>query len=136
MKLTARQARARFIDARVARLATAAANGQPHLVPFTFIVSGTTIVHAIDHKPKTSTDLKRLRNIAENGHVAALVDEYSDDWTQLWWARADGNADIRDEVEPAAAELLGLKYSQYQQRPPAGPWVVIRVDRWSGWSAA
>jgi PPOX class probable F420-dependent enzyme len=136
MKLTAEQARARFVDARVARLATAGANGQPHLVPFTFVVSGTTIVHAIDHKPKTSTDLKRLRNIAENGHVAALVDEYSDDWTQLWWARADGTAEIHHEIGRPAAELLGLKYSQYQGRPPAGPWVVIRVDRWSGWSAA
>jgi len=103
------------------------------------VVSGTTIVHAIDHKPKTSTDLKRLRNIAENGHVSALADEYSDDWNELWWARADGTAEIQPEIgpaEPGAAELLALKYSQYQERPPSGPWVVIRVDRWSGWSAA
>ena len=67
--------------------------------------------------------------------VCVLADEYSDDWTQLWWARADGLAEIRDEA-PEFVNLLVAKYPQYQETRPSGPVVVVHVERWSGWSAA
>ena len=59
-------------------------------MPVTFAVLGDIIVIAIDHKPKRSMNLKRLRNIADNPRVSLLVDRYDDDWSQLWWVRADG----------------------------------------------
>lgn len=131
-------ARSRFGAVPVARLATVSAAGEPHLVPVVFAVVGSTIVTAVDHKPKSTPRLRRLRNIAETGRVALLVDEYDEDWTQLWWARADGSARVvaRDEVDPAAVTALIDRYSQYADHPPDGPFVVIDVRRWSGWSAA
>ncbi|WP_034270993.1 TIGR03668 family PPOX class F420-dependent oxidoreductase [Haloechinothrix halophila] len=135
MRLSTGEARRRFTEARVARLATAGADAVPHVVPVTFAVDGDAIVFAVDHKPKTTTALRRLRNIAANPAVSLLVDHYEDDWTRLWWARADGHAQVRTEDPPAVA-LLAAKYPAYAERPPEGPVVRVDVSRWSGWSAA
>ncbi|MEV8613797.1 TIGR03668 family PPOX class F420-dependent oxidoreductase [Amycolatopsis sp. NPDC051373] len=135
MKLSADEARSRFAAARVARLATASASGVPHLVPVTFAVSGSEIVFAVDHKPKSSTALRRLANIAENPSVSWLVDAYSDDWTQLWWARADGVARVVDEGERAErVAWLVAKYPQYASRPPEHAVVSTSVGDWRGWA--
>ncbi|QFY07020.1 TIGR03668 family PPOX class F420-dependent oxidoreductase [Nonomuraea phyllanthi] len=130
------QARARFRGERVARLATASRDGTPHLVPVTFAVAGDRVVIAIDHKPKTTTALRRLRNIRENPHVSLLADHYEDDWARLWWVRADGLARVVEEGperEPAI-DALAAKYGQYREHRPAGPVIVVDVTRWSGWS--
>ncbi len=140
--MTAAEARTRLAGARVAHLATAGADGRPHVVPCTFaVLDDATIVSAIDHKPKRTTALRRLANIAANPQVALLADHYADDWDALWWARADGTARIvAPEAEPelraAAVRSLTARYAPYRERPPDGPLVVIAVRRWSGWSAA
>jgi PPOX class probable F420-dependent enzyme len=122
-----------FCAARAARLATADEHGRPHLVPIVFAVGGAAIYSAVDAKPKTSTALRRLANIAVNPQVSLLVDHYDDDWTRLWWARADGVARVvRDH--PAALESLAARYPQYRAEAPPGPLIVIDVERWSGWS--
>lgn len=133
MRLDPREARTRFAAARVARLATVSADGRPHLVPVTFAVSGDEIVFAVDHKPKSTTALRRLANIAANPQVSFLADAYEEDWTRLWWSRADGTAAIEDSA-PKAVELLRAKYEQYADRAPEGPVVITRVTRWSGWA--
>lgn len=140
--MTAAEARTRLAGARVAHLATADADGRPHVVPCTFaVLDDATIVSAIDHKPKRTTALRRLANIAANPQVALLADHYADDWEALWWVRADGTArvvapDAEPELRAAAVRSLTARYAPYRERPPAGPLVVIGVRRWSGWSAA
>lgn len=125
-------ARARFDSARVARLATVSADGSPHVVPIVFAVAGSRLVTAVDHKPKSTRRLQRLADIAANPRVSVLVDEYADDWSALWWARADGAARVLDTAAEVAA--LVARYPQYRDRPPEGPVIVVEVDRWSGWS--
>jgi PPOX class probable F420-dependent enzyme len=136
----AAEARGRFEAARVARLATVAGDGRPHVVPITFALDGELIVTAVDHKPKRTTALRRLANIAVNPRVALLADEYADDeWARLWWARADGVARVLDpgcDEARAAIELLCERYGQYRDTPPCGPVVAIDVERWTGWRAA
>lgn len=136
MRLEPPEARRRFAEARVARLATVSADREPHLVPITFAVAGDVIYTAVDGKPKSTTKLRRLANIAANPEVAVLVDHYADDWTQLWWARADGAARIAsDDAEVTrAVELLSARYEQYVTEPPTGPVIAVDVRRWSGWS--
>jgi PPOX class probable F420-dependent enzyme len=136
MRLTEEEARRRLTAARVARLATASADGQPHVVPITFAADGDHIYTAVDHKPKTTANLRRLRNIAENPQVSVLADQYSDDWTDLWWARADGRATlVTDPAQTAApVALLTTRYPQYQEFRPDGPVIAITVNRWTGWS--
>jgi PPOX class probable F420-dependent enzyme len=134
--MMATEARALFATARVARLATADAGGRPHLVPICFALDGDRVVTAIDHKPKRTTRLRRLENIAANPAACALADRYDDDWTQLWWARADGTARAVEHGSPEHGRwvaLLAERYPQYRERPPAGPAIVLSVSRWSGW---
>ncbi|MDA0631895.1 TIGR03668 family PPOX class F420-dependent oxidoreductase [Nonomuraea sp. MCN248] len=140
--MDAETARLMFAGARVARLATVGARGKPGLVPVTFAVEGAAegdrIVTAVDHKPKRTGDLRRLRDIRDNPEVALLADHYEDDWTRLWWVRADGRAAVvADGPDRAAAlDALARKYEQYRERRPAGPVIVVRVTRWSGWRYA
>ena len=135
MELSADLARQRFASVSVARLATVGPDGRPHLVPVTFAVQGDRIYTAVDHKPKRTMNLRRLRNIAANPHVAVLADHYDDDWQRLWWVRAEGVARVV-ERDAEGVRLLGLRYRQYRANPPRGPVIVISVNRWAGWSAS
>lgn len=137
--MTSDEARDRFAAARVARLATVGADGAPHLVPITFAVVGDTIVHAVDHKPKRTRALRRLDNIAANPAVSLLADRYDEDWRALWWVRADGTArivDVGSAAGGAAVAALTERYAPYRDTPPAGPVVIVAVQRWRGWSAS
>lgn len=136
MNLTPEQARQRLQAARVTHLATASAEAVPHLVPITFALDGDHLYFPIDHKPKKSTALRRLDNIRANPRVSVLADHYDDDWTQLWWARADGHAAIWDDgpAREHALDLLAARYPQYAETRPAGPVVAITITRISGWS--
>jgi PPOX class probable F420-dependent enzyme len=135
VRLDADECRVRFAAARVARLATASVDGRPHAVPIVFALDGDTVYTAIDWKPKTTRQLRRLANIAANPQVAVLADHYAEDWTQLWWARADGTARTAqgDEAE-RAIELLAERYGQYRAERPPGPVIAVDVQRWTGWA--
>ena len=139
MRLDPAEARQRFTDSRVLCLATVGADGQPHIVPCTFAVDAPgRIVIGIDNKPKVSANLRRLANIAGSPRVSLLADCYSDDWEQLWWARADGVATIeRAGLEHAAHwQLLRARYPQYAGQVLDGPVIVVAVSTWSGWAFA
>jgi PPOX class probable F420-dependent enzyme len=140
----------RFTESPVARLATVTPDGVPHLVPVVFAVdwdspAGTagaagiaTVYTAVDAKPKTTYRLRRLTNIESNPAASVLVDHYADDWTQLWWVRADGVATIHHDgaAMQSGYRLLRAKYVQYQSVPLNGPVIAIAVQRWSSWAAA
>ena len=131
------RARALFVAAPVARLATVDAGGRPRLVPVTFATDGDRLYSAVDHKPKTTTDLARLRDIEVNPEVTLLADHYDDDWSALWWVRVRGIATIVTErdVHDRALDLLADKYPQYAERRPEGPVIVVALTEWRGWSA-
>jgi PPOX class probable F420-dependent enzyme len=122
--------------AKVARLATVSDQGRPHIVPIVFALNGDTIYFAVDAKPKRTNHLARLKNIAANPAVSMLVDHYEDDWTRLWWVRADGTARVVSEEAEAqhATDLLVARYAQYRVTRPPGPVVAIAIDRLTGWT--
>ena len=128
--------RKHLAEARVAHLATVGPGGRPHVVPITFVVDGDAIYFAVDAKPKRTTDLQRLRNIAANAAVAVLVDHYDEDWNRLWWVRVDGQARVLGPGQTDhPVDLLAERYAQYHRARPSGPVVEISIDRISGWSA-
>jgi PPOX class probable F420-dependent enzyme len=137
MRMDRGEARARFAAARVLRLATADRAGTPHLVPCTFVIDETgRIVIGVDNKPKTTQNLRRLRNIEQNPSVSLLADDYDEDWNRLWWARADGTASIEyDGAEHEAhwRQLRG-KYPQYDGQVLDGPVITVIAETWSGWA--
>jgi len=132
-------ARRRFADARVGRMATIRTDRTPDLVPVVFAVEGDLVYLAVDPKPKTARELVRLRNIRAEPRVQLLVDEYSEDWQRLWWVRADGIARVVGEgpERERAIELLRAKYPQYATlEGDFGAAIVVKVVRWTGWEFA
>jgi PPOX class probable F420-dependent enzyme len=132
---------ASFAESPVAMLATVGPDGAPHLVPVVFAVHNdgeqAVVYTAVDAKRKTTRRLQRLANIEANPRVSMLVDHYADDWTELWWVRADGLAQIHysgDEMATGYA-LLRRKYVQYQRLALDGPVVTVTVGRWAAWHA-
>lgn len=131
------ECRRRFGAADHAYLATVGPDGAPHLVPVVFDVEADQVVVVVDHKPKRTTALRRLRNIAANPQVCLLADGYDDDWDRLWWVRADGTAEVVDggPAHERAVARLQRRYRQYREVPPTGPVILTTVHRWSGWEA-
>ncbi|OBH63127.1 PPOX class F420-dependent oxidoreductase [Mycobacterium colombiense] len=128
--------KASFTRSSVARLATVAPEGLPHLVPVVFAVAANDVIYtAVDAKPKTTRRLRRLANIEDNPRVSLLVDHYADDWTQLWWVRADGLATVHTDGDAVdlGRHLLRAKYPQYQSVSLQGPVIEVAVQRWSSW---
>jgi len=104
-------------------------------VPITFVLVDDTIVTAVDHKPKRTTQLQRLENIRRNSDVTVLVDHYTEDWNALWWVRLRGDAEVHDGASAEVLAALSDKYEQYRLHPPAGPAIVVRVHDVLAWSA-
>ena len=132
------EARRRFASARVARLATVKAQGAPHLVPVVFALVDDVAYTAVDGKPKTTLALQRLDNIAATGRASLLVDDYSEEWSRLWWVRCDGSAQVLavDSSEAGVGvEALTGKYPQYVRDPPPGPVIAVRLMAWRWWEA-
>jgi len=121
----------------VGRLGTVTPDGHPHLVPCCFAcdLERQVVYSAVDGKPKSTRQLRRLANVRANPAVALLVDHYAADWSQLWWVRLDGTGRIVERAgeQEHALELLVAKYGQYRRQPPAGPFLAVDVTRWTAW---
>ena len=126
---------------RVARLATADADGAPHAIPVCFAYDGRNLYVALDEKPKDvpATRLKRVRNILENPRVAFVADRYAEDWELLAYVMVRGRAAL---VEPetdehaVAVRLLRGKYHQYERmRIHENPVISVRPERVASWGA-
>jgi PPOX class probable F420-dependent enzyme len=99
-------------------------------------VQGDTVYTVVDAKPKRTTALRRLANVAENPRVALLVDHYDDvDWDALWWVRADGVGRVLAPDAAEARRAVELLRARYPQQRAAGAVLAVDVERWSGWSA-
>lgn len=124
---------------RVAHLATADAQGMPHVLPVCFILEGANVYITLDEKPKRSRTkpLKRQRNIEENPQAALLVDHYDDaDWSQLGWLLLRGLAEIlhAGKEHQLAQNLLKERYFQYQTMDLVPlPVIALRVQKVSSW---
>lgn len=122
---------------RIAHLATADSRAVPHVVPVCFAMSDATLYITIDEKPKrSSTALKRLRNIAENPAVAVVVDRYDEDWVMLGWVMLHGRAEILTDgrEHEDAQTLLRSRYPQLRAMQIAQyPVIAVRIDRTTSW---
>ena len=132
----------RFIAShRVGRLATADAQGAPHVVPICYAFDGHRIFSAIDRKPKTveARGLRRVRNILANPRVALVIDDYSEDWAELAYVLVRGTAELLEDGEERrmAESLLRDKYEQYAELLEEGcPVLAITPSRVVSWGRA
>ena len=125
----------RLAQARIGRLATVTPEGRPHVVPVCFALHDGRIYTAVDAKPKATRALQRLENVRAHGRASLLVDHYDDeDWTQLWWVRVEGPAEVLQSAP--AIDALAAKYEQYREARPDGPVIAIAPERWRSWVAS
>ena len=120
-------------EARVARLATLDFESRPHIVPVCFAYDGKLFYTAIDQKPKRvpRERLARLQNIRAVPAVALLIDEYNEDWTQLWYVLIRGKAKLipksAHKERAWAIGKLRTKYPQYAQGMLTDDAPIIRI---------
>lgn len=129
--------------ARVARLATADAEGRPHVVPICYALvgaeTGPALVTSIDEKPKTAGPeaLRRVRDVRANPRVAVVVDRYAEDWDRLGWVQVRGTATVLepgDDGHPEAVAALHERYDQYADHALEDrPVIEVRVGSVRSW---
>ena len=134
------QAEAMLREARVGRLATAGADGQPHVIPVCFVYDGRSIYTPVDEKRKRAAPrgLRRVRNVKANPQVAFVVDHYEEDWRRLRYLLVLGTAQLLEAgTEHARAiALLRDKYPQYRpMRLEERPVIKITPGRVVAWQA-
>ena len=125
----------RVAEARVGHLATLTPEGRPHIVPCCFVLDDQTVYSAVDAKPKSTLALRRLDNVRAHPPCSLLVDQYSEEWTDLWWVRVDGSGRVieRGDERERALSLLQAKYRQYRETRPPGPVVALDIAQWRTW---
>lgn len=124
----------RFLEAqRRGHLATAGADGAPHVVPVCYALGDDAVWFVCDAKPKRgpARALTRLRNLRANPRAALVVDAWDEDWTRLAWVLVRGPAaEVLDPAEHAAAlTALRMRYPQYRTMPLDDPHAhpVVRI---------
>lgn len=127
--------RNRLADERFGVLGTINSDGSPHLVPVVFAVVGDHIVAPVDAiKPKRTTRLRRVRNLEERPRACLLVDHRSEDWSELWWVRADLRY-VGDATDDEAAALRE-RFPQYEPDDALTAVLRLRIEGITGWSAS
>jgi PPOX class probable F420-dependent enzyme len=128
-------------EARVARLATLDAEYAPHIVPVCFVYDGKIFYSAVDRKPKRVAPgrLARLRHIRASPQIALIIDEYHEDWGQLWYVLVRGKAKLipksAHQEHAQAIRQLRAKYPQYvaAMLPDDSPVIRITPERITSW---
>lgn len=95
---------------RVCRVATASADGVPHVVSVCHVLrDGNLYVGSGD-------DATKVRNLRANPRVTAVVDVYSDAWSGLRGVMVQGTAKLIASG-PAFRRIRKLLYAKYPQYP-------------------
>ncbi len=138
MRLPEGEARARLTDHDHGILCTVHPVRGADAVPVAYAVEGGSVAIPIDRvKPKSSERLQRQRNLAADPRATLLVEHWdADDWSRLWWVRAE----LRDEPDPDPERMASLghrlaeRYPQYRDRPFSAI-LVLHIVAVTGWAA-
>lgn len=121
-------------------LCTTGARETIDAVPVCFAVVSKVIVTPIDRvKPKTTTDLVRLKNLERDATATLLCEHWNrHDWSELWWVRvllirASGH-DVSHPLLEECDGALRDKYSQYRDAEFA-ELVLFDVKSVFGWAS-
>ena len=138
MRLAEHEARARLAAHDHGVLCTVHAERGVDAVPVVYVVDDDGYVGVpVDRvKQKASSRLQRERNLDADPRGALLVDHWDrDDWSRLWWVRAELRLEDAGGREAALAARLAERYLQYRDQP-FDKVLVLRIVGVSGWAAA
>jgi len=128
---------------RVARLATADEDGNPHVIPVCYACDGARFYTPLDEKPKrvVGTQLRRVRNITARPQVALVIDRYDDDdWSRLGYVLVQGRAELLPPAHALHAHAVALLRARYRQYLAMAlelhPVIMITPEHITSWGAA
>jgi len=138
MKLTEGEALSRLASYDHGVLATVHADRGVDAIPVVYTVTGDFVGVPVDRvKPKSSSRLQREVNLEADPRASLLIEHWDrNDWSKLWWVRAElhyEGAEASERSAALAARLAGV-FDQYRDKPFAGM-LVLRIAAVSGWSA-
>jgi PPOX class probable F420-dependent enzyme len=101
---------------RVCRVATAGADGKPHVVPVCHVMNGGKIYFGSDK------NARKVANLRENPRISLTIDLYSEDWSQLRGVMVLGTVNLieRGACFMQARARLYAKYPQYPEEAALG----------------
>lgn len=136
MRLAENEARARLERHDHGILCTVHAARGVDAVPVAYAVDSGYVAVPVDWvKPKASSRLQRERNLEGDPRAALLVEHWDlNDWSQLWWVRAELSWQQDDIRAAAFAAQLADRYPQYHDQPFTRV-LVLRIIRVTGWTA-
>lgn len=109
------------------------------LTPIVYATDGAFLGSPVDLvKPKSSLRLQRERNLERDARATLLVEQWDrDDWSRLWWVRAELRWLGEDGAGrgDALADRLAASFPQYRDRPFATV-LVFEIAGATGWSAS
>lgn len=140
MKLDAAEARARLTAHVHGVLSTLHPERGPDPQPVVYAVSddGHVGVPIDTVKPKASSRLQREKNLDADPRGALLVEQWeAEDWTRLWWVRANLEhvAEPSEELVEELSAKLADTVPQYADRPFHRV-LVCRIVAETGWAAS
>jgi nitroimidazol reductase NimA-like FMN-containing flavoprotein (pyridoxamine 5'-phosphate oxidase superfamily) len=102
---------------RVCRVATAGARGMPHVVPVCHVLVRGRLYFG------SGNDGRKVLNVRENAQLAAVIDVYSDAWSQLRGVMLQGPARLieRGPEFQRIRKALYAKYPQYRSEAAIAP---------------
>jgi nitroimidazol reductase NimA-like FMN-containing flavoprotein (pyridoxamine 5'-phosphate oxidase superfamily) len=95
---------------RVCRVATASADGVPHLVPVCHVLAGGKVYFG------SGDDGRKVENLRANPRVTVTIDAYSDHWASLKGVMIQGRGRLI-ERGPRFRRVRDLLYRKYPQYP-------------------
>lgn len=138
MRLAEDEARVRLIALDHGILCTVHAERGVDAVPVAYVADEDGYVGVpVDRvKPKASLRLQRERNLEADPRATLLVEHWDrDDWSRLWWVRAELRwlGDAAAERAAALATRLAGRYPQYRDQPFERV-LVLRIVGVTGWA--
>lgn len=131
------EAHRRLVAADHGVLATLHHRRAVDLVPVCFVVHERQLVVPIDTvKPKSTMALQRRTNLESDPRASLLVEAWDrDDWSKLWWVRAELQwAGVGRQTQAIVERLLREKYAQYRDTEFV-ELLGFSISRTSGWTA-
>lgn len=136
--MSAPEALARLVACDHGTLCTVHPRRGVDAVPVVYVADDGYVGMPIDTvKAKSSTHLQRQRNLQVDPRAALLVEHWDrDDWSRLWWVRAQlqFDGDVESARTKVLSTMLAATYPQYRAEPFADV-LALRIVGLSGWTA-
>ena len=139
MRLAEDEARRRLASHDHGVLGTLHAERGVDAVPVVYAVVDDHVGVPIDRvKPKLSGRLQRERNLAQDPRAILLIEHWDrDEWSRLWWVRAELHWHTTDPEQRTAAlgAQLAERFAQYRDQP-FKRLLLLQIVSVTGWAAA